>query len=119
MGKLNLRIISCLMLIGCASCMQAHVNEASQIGERRYLLTATPGVVNNAAITEAINYAQNFCRNKEYDFAEITARREREAEFFCLKTGEKLNYRSSANSSSMPREPMTCINMGGGIIECD
>lgn len=71
----------------CAACA---TQPPVQLGNDKYRI-ARPDALSQQAVQEA----QAFCRNQNFDYAEITADYANATTFFCMKKGEKLSYTGS------------------------
>lgn len=76
--------LSCVYLSGCAT------QPPLQIGNDKYRILR-PDVMSQQAVQEA----QIFCRNKNFDYAEVSADYDGSTVFFCMKRGEKLSYKDA------------------------
>jgi hypothetical protein len=99
------------MLGGC----NAHVANIVQTGDDKFMMIASAGLVTGATVAEAVKQAQAFCRGKGFDYAEITDRRPREADFSCMRKGETISRQAS---SSITGGPITCIRLDRDISTC-
>lgn len=78
------KICLAFLTLFCAGCS---TQPPVQLGNDKYRIVR-PDVLSQRAVQEA----QAYCRNQNYDYAEITADYGDSTTFFCMKKGDKLTY---------------------------